>query len=100
MLKQLWNDDAGFIVSTELLLIFTILVLGLVAGLTNLRNAVVIELSESASAILALNQGYSISGLTGCGSSTSGSGFTDSAGFVSLGTLAPVVSSSAFNLCP
>jgi hypothetical protein len=84
MLKQLWNDDAGFIVSTELLLIFVILVLGLIAGLTNLRTAVVIELTESAQAILALNQGYNINGVSGCNGFSNGSSATDVNGSVGL----------------
>lgn len=106
MLKQLWNDDAGYIISTEMLLIFVILVLGLIAGLTNLRAAIVMELSESATAILSLNQSYNINGYTGCGGSTSASGYTDTNGSLSLtsGTSGAVMNNLAgtvnFNVCP
>ena len=79
MLKQLWNDDAGYIVTTEMLLIFVILVLGLIAGLANLRMAIVNELTESGLAILSLNQSFTIAGLTGCSGSTGASGGFDSA---------------------
>jgi len=100
MLNQLWNDDAGYIISTEMLLIFVILVLGLIAGLSNLRMAIVNELTESAQAILAINQGFTISGLTGCSGSSAGSAATDingSAGVTSGVGVTQLISSS---LCP
>ncbi len=77
LMQKLWKDDGGFIVSFELMLIFVILLLGIIAGLTNLRNAVVAELTETGEAILALNQGYTISGLSGCSGSSAASGATD-----------------------
>ena len=50
------NDNRGFIVTIELLLIVTIVVIGLIAGLTALRDAVVSELSEVSQAISEFNQ--------------------------------------------
>jgi len=99
MLKQLWNDDAGYIVTTEMLLIFVILVLGLVAGLANLRMAIVNELTESGLAILSLNQSFTIAGLTGCSGSSGTSGVTDASGTLSLSfnTNVGAISSA---LCP
>ena len=99
MFQQLWNDDAGYIVSTEMLLIFVILVLGLIAGLANLRMAIVNELTESGLAILNLSQSYTIAGLTGCSGSSGASGVTDSSGTLTLfaSTTAPAISST---LCP
>ena len=41
-LKALWNDESGAIVSTEIVLVITILGIGMVVGLTTLRNDVVI----------------------------------------------------------
>ena len=99
MLSQLWNDDAGYIISTEMLLIFVILVLGLIAGLANLRMAIVNELTESGLALLNLSQSYTIAGLTGCSGSSGASGMTDSSGTNTLtaSTVAPSVDSV---LCP
>lgn len=77
MLLRLWQDDAGFVVSTELVLVATILVLGMIVGLTEVRNAVVQELGDVAQAIGAINQSYSFSGVTGHTSSTTGSSYTD-----------------------
>lgn len=62
MLRQLLNDEAGFIVSAELVLIATILVLGLIVGLSQVQYAVVTELADVAKAIGSLNQSYYYSG--------------------------------------
>ena len=62
MTKTLWNDEAGVILSAELVLISTILVLGMVAGLVELQCAVVAELSDLSSAFGNLDQSYQTSG--------------------------------------
>jgi hypothetical protein len=63
MLKTLWNDEAGVILSAELVLIGTILVLGMIVGLVELQHSIVGELSDLASAFGNLDQSYSVSGL-------------------------------------
>ena len=60
--KSLWNDEAGVILSAEIVLIGTILVLGMIVGLVELQCAVVAELSDLSSAIGNLDQSYQISG--------------------------------------
>jgi len=82
-LQALWNDEAGFIVSTELVLIATILVLGMIVGLTTLRNDVVAELADLAGAVGDFSQDYSYSAVTGHGSSTGGSSYNDNEDFCS-----------------
>lgn len=82
ILKQLMNDERGFVVSSELVLILTIGVIGLIVGLDSVQNAVVTELSDIASAIGASNQTYMYSGwqqITGTTTlaSTAGSYFAD-----------------------
>lgn len=100
MLQQLWNDDAGYIVTTEMLLIFVILVLGLIAGLANLRMAIVTELTESGLALLNLNQGYTIAGLTGCSGSSAGSAVTDQSGTLLLTGTTPAPGDISTSICP
>jgi hypothetical protein len=100
MLKQLWNDDGGYIVTTEMLLIFVILVLGLIAGLANLRTAIVNELTESGLAILNLNQSFTIAGITSCTGSTGASNATDTPGSASLTFSNAAATSINFSLCP
>jgi len=63
MLKTLWNDEAGVILSAELVLIGTILVLGMIVGLVELQHSIVSELSDLASAFGNLDQSYTVSGL-------------------------------------
>ena len=53
MLNRFWSDEAGFIVSTELILIATILVIGMLVGLVSVRDQVVQELADVAEAIKA-----------------------------------------------
>ena len=61
--KSLWNDEYGVIMSAEIVLIGTILVLGMIVGLVELQFAVVFELNDLSSAIGNLDQSYSTSGL-------------------------------------
>ena len=51
MLRKFWNDESGFIVSSELVLIATICVIGLIAGLVEVQWAVVGELNDVSDAI-------------------------------------------------
>ncbi len=62
MFQQLLNDEAGFIISAELVLVATLLVIGLIVGLSEVQHAVVSELNDVADAIGELNQCYSFSG--------------------------------------
>ena len=66
MLMKLWNDEAGFIISAELVLVATLLVIGLIVGLSEVQHAVVSELNDVADAIGELNQSYSYSGFNKC----------------------------------
>jgi hypothetical protein len=75
-LKELWMDDAGVIVTMELLFLYVILILGLIAGWTNLRAALDTELTEMANSLLALDQGYSITGAIGCNTANFSNGIT------------------------
>ncbi len=83
MLRRLWKDQDGFVVSTELVLVATILVIGMVVGLATVRNAVVQELGDVAMAIGNINQSYQYSGVMGRenSSQTAGSEFVDNFDF-------------------
>lgn len=81
MLTRLWADDAGFIVSTELMITATLLVIGLLVGQVTLRDAVLSELGDLASAINDTSQSYSYTSVTGHSSSVAGAEFSDVADF-------------------
>ena len=58
ILTALKNDENGFVVSAELVLVGTILVLGMIVGLTELSYNVNQELEDLGSGIGAINQTY------------------------------------------
>jgi hypothetical protein len=76
-LRRLWIDEAGFVISSELVLVATILVIGMIVGLTELRNQVVQELCDVAVAIGRVSQSFSYSAVAGHTAATAGSGFQD-----------------------
>jgi hypothetical protein len=57
------NKRSGFIVTAELILIATILVLGLLVGLAEVRDSLVGELDDVGEAYGALDQSYSFNGV-------------------------------------
>lgn len=83
MIRQLLNDEAGFLVSAELLLILTLMFCGVVVGFAVVRDSLVQELGDVAEAIGALDQSYNYralsapSGRRGTHARCGGSGFND-----------------------
>jgi hypothetical protein len=82
MMSKLWQDDCGALISSEFLFVATILVIGTIVGLSAVRDAVNVEMSEYANALLALSQGYIVSGQSGCCASTDGSQAIDTPSLV------------------
>jgi hypothetical protein len=82
MIRQLWCDETGVVVSAELVLVLTITVLAMVVGLHAVSKSVVQELNDVSSAIGALDQSFSFDGFakkSKCGfhSQFAGSGYAD-----------------------
>lgn len=77
VLAQLINDEAGFIVSAELVLVATIGVLALTVGLTEVAFNVNNELEDVGSAFGSVNQTYQYNGTCGTKGHVSGSVFWD-----------------------
>ncbi|GAB4148729.1 MAG: hypothetical protein Tsb009_22730 [Planctomycetaceae bacterium] len=80
-LKSLWSDEAGAIVSIEVVLVITILGIGMIVGLKSVRDAVVDELADVAAAVGDINQSYSYSGVSGHAASTAGGVYVDTPDF-------------------
>lgn len=97
-MRNLWNDEAGFIVSAELVLIATIMVIGLIVGMATVRDQVIQELADVAQAISNVNQSYSWSGVTGHTSSVAGSSFDDTTDFCDEDTDPTGLASHCINL--
>ncbi len=95
MMKHIWNDESG-ILTFEWILLFTLLVIGIVGGLAVIRDAYIIEASETAGAVMALNQAYTIQESIGAeltvngtkfsSSTASGTAYTDAPGTVAVQT--------------
>ncbi|WP_437192828.1 branched-chain amino acid aminotransferase [Planctomicrobium sp. SH527] len=81
LFNQLLNDEAGFIVSAELVLVSTVVVLGMIVGLAEVANGINEELEDVGSAFGMINQSYCFTGFTGHKASMTGSHFNDQADF-------------------
>lgn len=64
-LNALYNDDAGFVISAELVLVLTIAVLSMIVGLSEVAVAVNTELNDISNAIGSLNQSFAFTGFKG-----------------------------------
>lgn len=73
------KNQKGFIVSIELITLATICVIGLIVGMTDVRDAVLAELSDISESIGALDQSYEIFGVQNSAQTayTSGSQWQD-----------------------
>lgn len=83
MLKSLIHDEAGFVVSTELILVTVILVIGMIVGQTTLRDQVVTELADTADAVSSLDQSFTFDDIeiVAINASVAGSAFADASDF-------------------
>ena len=81
LINALKNDEAGFIVSAELVLVSTIAVLGLVVGLSEVSLNINNELEDVGSAFSCVQQSYDVQGVCGHKGNSNGSSFCDTADF-------------------
>ena len=63
-MRKFLNEETGFVVSAELVLVLTIAVLAMVVGLTALRDTLSHELVDLSNAFGAANQTYNVSGIS------------------------------------
>ncbi len=81
MLKNFWNDENGFVISAELVLVLTIAVIGIIVGLSHVAMAVNSELSDIAQAIGSLDQSFGVSGYSCCTVNSIPTAFSASSNF-------------------
>ena len=78
MWQRLWQDESGIVVSLELILAAILISLGMLGGLQILRDAAAQELADVGMAIGAVNNSYTLTGMTfSNGNSIAGSSFAD-----------------------
>jgi len=77
--RRVNRKQAGFILTVEMVLIATILVMGVTVGMVTLRDSITAEFEDAAEAVGSLDQSYTFQGLV-AGSGVvalAGSSFTD-----------------------
>ena len=77
ILAKLYRDEAGFIVSAELVLVSTIAVLAMIVGLSEVAHNVNNELEDVGSAFGNISQTFQYYGTCGHKGNTNGSSFYD-----------------------
>ena len=78
LVARFYRDEAGFIVSAELVLVSTITILALVVGLSEVAFGINAELEDVGAAFGSLNQSFCLSGMqNNKGTHKSGSMFND-----------------------
>ncbi len=103
-LNRVWQEDEG-VLTFEWILLITVLVIGVVGGLSAVRDAMITELGDVAEAVISLDQSYSI--MTPWGIQTpdcsadgaSDSAFTDEAGISEKRPDCPARSQGAVASC-
>ena len=75
--QSLCRDTRGLVITTELIVLTLIVAVGMVAGLTAMRDAVVSELSDVSGSVQDANQSYQLSGSLSQDGFTAGSQFGD-----------------------
>lgn len=76
MFARLYGDEAGAVLSSELVLVGTLGVISATVGLKALSTALNEELEDVAFAIRSLDQSYAVAEVRGCGAYSAGSSFT------------------------
>jgi Flp pilus assembly pilin Flp len=80
-LARFWNEQDGAILSAEIMMVATILVLGMIVGLKSVRDSVVTELADVAQGMGNSSQSYSYSGTSGHAANGGGGQFADNTDF-------------------
>jgi hypothetical protein len=87
---RLLNDEAGFVVSAELVLVATIAILALVVGLSEVSLSINSELEDVACAFGAINQSFQFKGIQGHNCyNTVGSSYLDKVDFCDCDSIGP-----------
>lgn len=87
LLKNFWSDEAGLVMSAELVLLGTVGVLGATVGLSAASTAVNDEMIEFSHAIRSLDQSYHVEGHQSCRAWTAGSTYRQQDVKISLADL-------------
>lgn len=62
-MRKLFNDEVGFVITAELVLVLTIAVLAMVVGLAAVRDAITNEMNDLSHAFGSVDQSYNVVGI-------------------------------------
>lgn len=62
LLRRLWDDDDGAILSVELILLLGVLVFGIIPGFVALRNSLIAALATTGNVLLSVTPSFTYSG--------------------------------------
>jgi hypothetical protein len=99
ILSHLWNEEEGAIVSAEIVLVASILVIGVLSGLVSVRDSVVTELADVGQAIANIDQSFSFGGVVGHHVFTGGGVFFNTPGFCDGPFVVNVINSKCIVIC-
>ena len=99
LVNRLWNEEVGAIVSAEIMLVATILVIGVIVGLKSVRDSVVTELADVAQALANVSQSYSYSATSGHHAFTGGGSFSDQTDFCDTIGASDLCNSKCVDIC-
>jgi hypothetical protein len=99
MFQSLWKDESGAILTLEIVLIATVVLLGVLAGLAALRDGIITELADLGGSISRLDQSYVIHGTTAHSSATAGTVFNDLNDFGDVATDPVVANQRCLVVC-
>ena len=99
IVARLWMEDAGAIVSAEIMLVATVLVIGVIVGLKSVRDSVVTELADVAQALSNVSQTYSYSATSGHHAFTGGGSFSDKEDFCDTLAASDLGNSKCVEIC-
>lgn len=63
IIRRLWIEEDGYILSTELVLVGSLLVVGIIGGMTTMRDSLVGEMSDLSASVSSLDQSFSVVGI-------------------------------------
>lgn len=81
MWRKFWNDESGAIISAELAMVMTVVVVSMVAGLSSLRDSVTGELADVGQAFSDMDQSIAVGGINSPSAAVSGFTFVDDRDF-------------------
>ena len=97
--SRFWHEETGAILSAEVMLVASVLVIGVIAGLASVRDSVTTELADLAQALANVNQSYSFSGTQGHHVFNGGGQFVDNTDFCDIASLTTFQSSKCVVIC-